>query len=274
MRVSRKTLLVALATALVALGATAVYAGPWFGGKKAERIKTFAQWKVDDALDALDATDAQRATISPLVGPLVDSALDRFGDREVFREELLALWQAPTADADAARRAVFARIESVRGLAHEAIDAAATVHQTLTPDQRKAVATFADERAKDRQRSLEDRAERAERFAGFVVEEIVDEVDATKAQAAELEALADGLLKSGLAQMGDREAMRADALALWNAETPDVAKAKALVDARIDVWKQLAGEAIDSAAGAHGVLEAGQRDAVADAIRTRARRWR
>lgn len=273
MRVSRKTLLVALATALVALGATAVYAGPWFGGKKAERIKTFVQWKVDDALDMLDATDAQRAAISPLADQLVDSAMTRFDDREAFREELLALWQAPEADVDAARTRVFARIESARGLAHEGIDAAAEVHGILTPKQRKAVATFAEERAKDRARSPEERAERAQRFAGFIVEEVADEVDATKAQAAELQRLADGLVKSGLAQMGDHAALRAEAMALWGAETADAAKAKALVDARIDVWKALAAEAIDRVAAAHGVLDAGQRDAVADAIRKRARRW-
>ena len=66
----------------------------------------------------------------------------------------------------------------------------------------------------------------------------------------------------------------AEVIALWTAPKADVAKAKAMVDARIDVWKQLAGEGIDTAARAHGVLDAGQRDAVADAIRKRARRWR
>lgn len=273
MRVSKKTLIVAAATALVALGATAVYAGPWFGGKKADRIKTVVQWKLGDALDTLDATDAQRGRITPLADALVDSALDRFSDHEAFREELLALWQAPKADPDAARARVFARIETARGLAHEAIDALATAHGVLSPEQRALVAEHVAERARDRQRTPEEQAERANRFAGFVVDEVADVADATKAQTAELKRLADTLVASGLSRSADREALREQALKLWSAPKADPAAAKAMLDARVDVWKALAGEAVDAAADAHGVLDAGQRDAVADAIRTRARRW-
>ncbi len=274
MRKPRKPLMFVAVVALVALGTTAVYAGPWFGGKKAERVKTFVQWKVDDVLDELDATDDQRAQIAPLADQLVDSAMNRFADREAFREELLALWQAPTPDTKQARETVFARVEAARALGHEAIDAAARAHGVLTPKQRVALADQLEERARDRQRTPEERAERAQRFTGYVLDEIVDVADADEAQAARLKGLADGLVKTGLAQMGDHGAMRAEARALWTAAKADPVKAKALLDARVDVWKGMAAEAIDAAAEAHGVLDAGQRDAVADAIRKRARRWR
>lgn len=274
MRKFKKSLIFAAVAAVVALGATAVYAGPWFGGKKAERAKTFVQWKVDDALDQLDANAAQRAEIKGLADRLVDSALTRFDDREALREELLALWQAPTADTEKARAVVFARIESVRALVHEGIDAAAQTHAALQPKQRQMVTAFVEERAKDREMDPAERAERAERFTGYVVDEVVDRADATDAQAKQLRGLADGLVKSGLARMGDREGLRAELLGLWNASKADPAKAKAIADARIDAWKAMAGEAIDTAAQAHGILEAGQRDQIADAIRKRANRWR
>lgn len=273
MRKSRKPLLFVAVVSLVALGATAVYAGPWFGGEKSERIKTFVHWKLDDVLDDLDATDAQRSRITPLADQLVDSAMTRFSDQDVFREELLALWQAPKADAEAARAKVQARIENARGLAYEAIDAAAAVHAALDPAQRAALAEQIEARARDRKGSPEERAERAGRFTGYVLDEIVDVTDATDAQAAKLKALADALVKRGQAQMGDHEALHAEALALWLAPKADTKKAKAMLDARIDVWRGLADDAIDAVAQAHGALDAKQRDAVADAIRKRARRW-
>lgn len=273
MRKSRKPLLFVAVVSLVALGATAVYAGPWFGGEKSERIKTFVHWKLDDVLDDLDATDAQRGQIEPLADQLVDSAMTRFADHDVFREELLALWQAPKPDTEAARAKVQARIENARGLAYEAIDAAARVHGILEPKQRTALAEQIEERMRDRKRSPEERAERAERFSGYVLDEIVDVTDANDEQAAKLKALADALVKSGLSQMGDHEALHAEVVALWLAPKADTKKAKAMFDARIDVWRGLADEAIDAVAAAHGVLDAQQRDAVADAIRKRARRW-
>lgn len=274
MRKHRKPILFAAVIALVALGTTAVYAGPWFGGKKAERIKTFAQWKVDDALDQLDATKAQRAPIKGIVDGLIDSAMNKFADKDGFREELLTLWQAPTADADAAKAVVFARIELMRAMAHEAIESAGSVHGILDAKQRNQVAEFVNEKAQARQRDPAERAERAERFTGYVIEELVDTTDADDKQAKALRGLADTLVERGLSQMADREAMRKQALALWTAPTADVAQAKAMADARIDVWKGMAGEAIDAAAEAHGLLNAKQRDAVADAIRSRMqRRW-
>lgn len=142
MRSKKKVAMVVAGFALLGLGATAT-AGPWFrGGDRVERARTFVEWKTDDALDALEATDGQREAISKVVFRLFDDAVGTFEARDVLREELLSLWQQPAPDAAKAKALIDARIEEMRQLAHRAVDAGVEVHGVLDAKQRDAVADF------------------------------------------------------------------------------------------------------------------------------------
>ncbi|MCB9553569.1 MAG: hypothetical protein R3F65_29725 [bacterium] len=144
----KKPLIIAAVVGLFALGAGVVHAGPWSrGGDKSERARKFVEWKLDDALDELDATEAQRAQVEKIVFALFDEGVAKLGDREVFREELLSLWQQPSPDAAAAHALVEARIEVLRALAHQAVDSSLEVHKVLDAKQRDAVADFVRSRA-------------------------------------------------------------------------------------------------------------------------------
>lgn len=143
----KKSWIVVGVVALFALAAGVVQAGARTGGEKSERARKFVEWKLDDALDELSASEAQRAQIEAVVFGLFDEGVAAFGDREVVREELLSLWQQPSPDVAKAHAIVDQRIEIIRALAHKAVDSSLAVHGVLDVKQRDAVADFVRKRA-------------------------------------------------------------------------------------------------------------------------------
>lgn len=95
---------------------------------------------VDDALDDLKATPEQRQTVLAVKDRLLASGKALHADHQATRKEALALWEASSFDRTRALALVDARIDAMRTLAHQAVDAAAEVHATLTPEQRAQVA--------------------------------------------------------------------------------------------------------------------------------------
>jgi len=96
--------------------------------------------RVENALDRLDATAAQRTQIQAVVDRLVADGLKLRGDQKAVHAELLAAWKAETVDRARLHALVDERIEALRAFAHEAADGAADVHDVLTPEQRAKVA--------------------------------------------------------------------------------------------------------------------------------------
>jgi Spy/CpxP family protein refolding chaperone len=135
----------ATATAIVALGAFVVLTG--FGphgcgrghghGRDPAAMAAFVTDHVDDTLDDLDATPAQRERIQAIVSGLV---ADGQKLREAHRgghAELLAQWKSETPDAAKLHALVDARSAELTAFAHRAADAAVEIHATLTPEQRE-----------------------------------------------------------------------------------------------------------------------------------------
>jgi Spy/CpxP family protein refolding chaperone len=94
---------------------------------------------LDDALDNLDATGAQRAKVHSLKDKLLQDGLALRGGQREARRELVAQWDADRPDAAKVHAVIDARIEALRAFAHEAADAALDLHETLTPEQRAKV---------------------------------------------------------------------------------------------------------------------------------------
>ncbi len=100
------------------------------------RVERIVTEHLDDALDDLKATDAQRAQVHGLKSQLLQDG-QRFaaGQREA-RKALVAQWDAAQPDAAQVHALVDARMDALRSLAHETADAAIQLHGILTPDQR------------------------------------------------------------------------------------------------------------------------------------------
>jgi Spy/CpxP family protein refolding chaperone len=114
------------------------------------RVDRMISAHLDDALDDLNATDAQRARIHDLKDRLVkDGQALAAGQREA-RRQLVAQWDSEKPEAAKVHALVDARIDALRAFAHQAADAALELHGTLTPEQRakisKRVHRHTDER--------------------------------------------------------------------------------------------------------------------------------
>jgi Spy/CpxP family protein refolding chaperone len=104
------------------------------------RMEKLVTHRVDDALDDLKATPEQRQRISAVKDRMLAGARAMRGDHQATVKEALGLWETSSFDRARALALVDARLDAMRALAHEAVDAAAEVHATLTPEQRTEVA--------------------------------------------------------------------------------------------------------------------------------------
>jgi Spy/CpxP family protein refolding chaperone len=103
-------------------------------------VAAFVTARVDDALDDLDATPAQRAQVGAVKDRMLAAALAQRDARQQTREAFLAEWKADEPDAARLHALVDQRAAELTALAHQAVDAAVEVHDTLTPEQRAKVA--------------------------------------------------------------------------------------------------------------------------------------
>ncbi len=132
--------LVLLAVGLVTL--TAFSGGGCFGHRghrDPAQVAAFVTNRVEDALDDLDATPDQRAKILAIKDRMLDAAKQVHADQGATHDAFLNAWKADQPDAAQLHALVDQRVEEMRKLAHQAVDAGVEVHGILTPDQRAKV---------------------------------------------------------------------------------------------------------------------------------------
>jgi len=136
----KKTILAGIAGALVATTALALMA---FGGgpfrhrmHDPAEVAAFVTDRVDDALDDLDATPAQRTQINAVKERMLSAAMSHRETRKETRDVFVAEWKAEKPDAGKLHALVDQRAAEMTAMAHQAVDAAIEVHDTLTPEQR------------------------------------------------------------------------------------------------------------------------------------------
>jgi Spy/CpxP family protein refolding chaperone len=137
---------VALAAVLGVVGLTAFAGGCGHHGPPRDpaQMAAFVNARVDDALDDLDATPAQRTQIHGIVDKLLASAQQARAGHDEARAAVVAQWKSDAPDRKALHDLVDARIEVLRKVAHDAVDAGVDAHGVLTPAQREKVAKKAD----------------------------------------------------------------------------------------------------------------------------------
>jgi Spy/CpxP family protein refolding chaperone len=122
--------------------------GGW--GRDPERVKQFITWRLDDKLEDLDASEAQKKSIHAIKDRLFEDGKGLMQDQQTARAEAFTQLSSDAPDAAKLHALVDARIEAMRAFAHKATDAALEAHKVLTPEQRKALAIEYRERMEGR----------------------------------------------------------------------------------------------------------------------------
>lgn len=141
---------VALAGLLAVVGVVALAGfrggcgGHHRGGHDPERMAAFVTDRVDDALDDIDATPEQRAQIHAVKDRLVEAAVKAHQGRRATHDTILEEWRSASPDAAKLHALVDERVDEMRALAHEAVDAGIEVHGILTPEQREKISRKAE----------------------------------------------------------------------------------------------------------------------------------
>lgn len=142
-----KKLLAGVVLGAVALaGGAAVAAANDNDERKAKRANQYITWKLDDALDELNASDAQKKQTMVLKDQLFAEGLKLRTTKERVREGLVQQWKAQNPDANTVHALVDQMLDEVRGFAHKAADAGLAFHKLLTPEQREAALQRHEER--------------------------------------------------------------------------------------------------------------------------------
>ena len=115
--------------------------GHGWGAKNPERVKQMITWRLDDRLEDIDATDAQKRSIQGLKDSLFEEGQRVMKEQKDSGQELLTQWDAAQPDARAVHALVDARVDAWRGFAHKVADAFLEAHRVLSPAQRQQVAT-------------------------------------------------------------------------------------------------------------------------------------
>jgi periplasmic protein CpxP/Spy len=134
----RKILSTALALAVLAVGALTLTAFRGHHGDPAHLDRALTR-HLDDLLDDVHATDAQRQQINALKDKLVADGRALRAQHAGARQELLAQWKADRPDAARVHALVDARADGMKRMADQAADALLKAHDILTPEQRAVV---------------------------------------------------------------------------------------------------------------------------------------
>jgi periplasmic protein CpxP/Spy len=133
----KKILSALLVLAVLATGALTLTAFRHHGAPG--HFDRFVAHRIDDMLDDVKATDAQRQQIHAMVDKVVADGKTLHASHAGVRDQLLAQWQADQPDAVQVHAIVDGRADAMKKFADEVADTALQIHAALTPDQRAIV---------------------------------------------------------------------------------------------------------------------------------------
>ena len=114
--------------------------GSSWGPRESSRAHQVLTWQVDDRLEALKASSAQKQAVHALKDALFTDGEQLYTEQNAANERMLEFWASHSPDPRAVHELVEARMNAFRGYAHRVADAALEAHQILTPEQRQQVA--------------------------------------------------------------------------------------------------------------------------------------
>jgi protein CpxP len=142
----KKKIAIAASAVLAVVMLSGFRGGGWGWNRDPERVKQMITWRLNDKLDDLQATDAQKQAVNSVKDRLFEQGKLMAQEHEGVRVEVLTQLESDYPDAQKLHRIVDSRIDAVRAFAHQVVDAALEVHKVLTPEQRKELSTEYRER--------------------------------------------------------------------------------------------------------------------------------
>ena len=133
---------IAAALAVAAVFSLAGWHGRGCGGGAARdpaAITAAVNERLEDALQSLDATPAQRTAIQAIKDKLLADGLKLREGQAAARQALLAEWKSASPDRNKVHAILDERSAAMTAMAHEAADAVLQLHDVLTPEQRAKV---------------------------------------------------------------------------------------------------------------------------------------
>lgn len=124
-------------TGMLGLGAWQVRAHGGFGGHRREMAHKFMEFVVNEKLDQIGATAAQKAKVRAVEDRLIKKGEALRGERESFHRELMAIIEQDNPDPAQIKALAHERIDKLSRFADEAADALVELHGVFTPDQRR-----------------------------------------------------------------------------------------------------------------------------------------
>ena len=134
MKKSKLWMILAGGAAVLALAGFGRCGGP--SPRDPAQVAAFVTDRVDDLLDDLNATDAQRQQIHAIKDRLLAQAMELRKEGEPLHGEVKAQWESASPDRARLHSLVDQHLDAMRAFAHQAVDAGIEVHDILTPEQR------------------------------------------------------------------------------------------------------------------------------------------
>lgn len=106
--------------------------------------------------------------------------------------------------------------------------------------------------------------EKVDRFTAWLVDDVLDDLEADKRQRSDVHAIRTDLVKAGLSLRTGHKKTAQQALKLWRQPRVDPSAMHKLVDDRAAVMTQFAHKVADGFVRLHGILSPDQRDTLAD----------
>lgn len=108
-----------------------------WGPRESERAHQVLSWHVDDRLEAIKATPAQKQTTHALQEVLFEDGEALYLGQRQANERMLEFWGSHSPDPALVHQLVEERMSAFRVYAHKVADSALELHRTLTPQQRQ-----------------------------------------------------------------------------------------------------------------------------------------
>ena len=128
-----------------AVAAMSVSCSHGHGKMTPERVKTMVTWKVNDVLDEVDATAAQRKVILDASYKVLADFGKLHAQAEGDREKLLGELASNQPRADVIDAMIDTHLEALKGFLHRSVDTLLAANNVLSRDQREQLVEMARE---------------------------------------------------------------------------------------------------------------------------------
>lgn len=143
----KRTLLIAVlaVSSVLVLGAFGWGPGPMRHGKMdPKKVDNFLTYRLNDVLDDVQATPAQRQQILAIKDRLMPEAKRLMAERGSHRDEVKQLWLSDSPDPRAVHALIDQRADEMKAFADKVADGILEAHRILTPAQRAQLAERAE----------------------------------------------------------------------------------------------------------------------------------